>query len=315
MLEFRSQVILLKNMKHVVSFFNYYIKHRSGLVWDRIFLARIVTAKSFLSTILIRIFRIRFSPEILERIYKSGISKEEKSKLFTEVLYFVTSGNTFKETGYKRTLLLDEAIKIHASKFDNVQIFDVGTSDGMAVLNLIRKLNIPFSFILSDSNPYYFIKDFVLFKIFSDSDRKIMSIKFLFLYFYLGSDIILSNPGRAINTINPALIENGGSSEIIKFNLFVDILEKPVNIIRCSNLLNICYFTVEHIVDGLKNLSRSLKDGGLIFISHNNEMYRDSESYLVFQKKEDEIIFIENKNEHQLLDYFRKYNVLKISIK
>lgn len=253
-----------------------------------------------------RFLRLRLSPDILEHLRALPLPLTERATLFSQAISQINVNETYKTTGLERTRLADAAILRFASGFDSVRLLDVGVSDGSASVHLLQALKNLDVALLTDLHPVLFRRGYAWLQLFLDGQRRILGIKLLGLYLNLSLDRTLDPaPFQTIETANPLLSENYGISSIRSFNAFTDFLTKPVQIIKCANILNRAYFPDADLRKAVGNLSRSLVPGGVVIISHNNGKYAEGEAYFALQRQGDTLVLVEEKNMHESLLLFQ----------
>ncbi|MBN2139777.1 MAG: hypothetical protein JW718_02110 [Desulfovibrionaceae bacterium] len=281
----------------------------SGLALDFPGLLRLVRSRAWLRVLAFRFLRARVSPDILGRVERLGCGLEQKAELFNMAISQIRVGETYKTGCAGRTALTDAAIAERAREFEAPRVLDAGASDGLGSLDLIHRLGPEASLTLADRHPEFWRRPFPLGAVFLDGDRRLLSVKFLFLYLYLGSD-----PGRGgpldarglsrIDTTNPLVRERLGPFAVRRLDVFSGVLEPGFELIKCANLLNVEYFELERIAAAAANLARSLVPGGYLFIAQSNARFRDSEAYVLLRRQGGDLVLVEEKNGHEALALF-----------
>lgn len=288
------------------------IKHtlmESGFCIDSVRLLDWVLRHPWLRIIAFRFLRLRFSPAILTNALSQQVAQNEKSRLFSLGMSYVNVGDTYKTTGRDRTELADKVVKRLADRYGFPCVLEVGASDGISSLNLLDLLGGSAEVLLSDRFNVFYEKHFMFGSFFLDSDKRLLGVKMLCFYLNYSAGAVVSESGyRRIETVNPLLFSERGIKSIIRFNMLGDTLDKPADVIKCSNVLNKSYFTDGQILAAVNCLMQNLKENGAIVISQNNEKYVDGEAVLVLQKKNDELYLVESINDHDLLCLFVRLN-------
>lgn len=243
--------------------------------------------------------RVKFSPDILEKIRHCSLPTAEKAALFSQAMTLFKSGGAYKTTGPGRSPLTDAAI-LAAFKPGDV-IVETGVSDGISALGLLENAK-DAEVVLTDSQACFFYRDSCCGRIFYNDSGGYLSFKLPFFYFCTGIKPakIPANAGR-ISLLNPLVSEKFPTAEIAAFDIFSGTLSRKADIIKCANVLNPVYFTKEEIKLALANLLANLKDNGSLFICQNNRKYRDGEAYLILQKKDGRLALRAEVNGHELL--------------
>ncbi|MGL1862829.1 MAG: hypothetical protein OCC46_09945 [Pseudodesulfovibrio sp.] len=245
------------------------------------------------------------TPDVLARAHRLDADIEEKARLFSLAISHVRVGETYKTTGDMRTRLADGVIVKLAADFSSSRVLDAGASDGFGTSSLIRRLGEGVDVLPADLHPVFYKRRFPFGAIFFDGASRMLSIKFLFFSFYIGSESGWETTSlERIDTTNPMLEESMGPFAIRPFDVFGDAIEPKFEIIKCANLLNSEYFDLEGIRAAASNLSRSLSEGGFLVISQNNDRYSDGEAYFVLQLKEGRLMVVDERNSHDALEAF-----------
>ncbi|MEF2230148.1 MAG: hypothetical protein V3571_04400 [Pseudodesulfovibrio sp.] len=245
--------------------------------------------------------RLRFSPAILEDALRSSRDVDEAGRLFSLGMSFLGVRGTCKTTGDARTGLADEVALHRAGEFDAPGFLEVGASDGSASAGLLEVGRFS-RFILTDRHNCFYARSIPGGSLFLDAEARLLGIKWLCFNLALPAGRAMNTDGwRRIGTLNPAVASRFGVRAIERFDMFRDVLDAPVELIRCSNILNACYFSDAEILAAVGNLMRSLVPGGYLVISHNNEKYAGGEAVLSLQKTEAGYAAADELNGHELL--------------
>lgn len=249
--------------------------------------------------------RIKFSPDILEKIRHCSLPTEEKAALFSKAMTLFKSGGAYKTTGPGRSPLTDAAI-LAAFKPGDV-IVETGVSDGISALGLLENAK-GAEVVLTDSQACFFYRDSCCGRIFYNDSGGYLSVKLPFFYFCTGlrTGEIPANAAR-ISLLNPLVSEKFETEKIVAFDIFSGTLSRKADIIKCANVLNPVYFTLEDIKRALANLLENLKENGSLFICQNNKKYMDGEAYLILQKKDGRLVLRAEVNSHELLTPLRSF--------
>lgn len=280
------------------------ILKESGLCLDSIRLLVWLRSRPMARILFYRFLRLRFSPAILEDVLLQEVGLQEQSKLFSLGMSVLYVGGTYKTTDVNRTSLADDEIEKLACEFHSTRLLEVGVSDGISSKANLKSEEIA-EVILTDRFNCFYERHFPLGRIYYDSNKRLMGIKFLFFYLCL----CLDSPSnvcnvRRIETVNPVLVEEFGIKSILQFDLFKDKLDAPVSLIKCANILNASYFSSDSIRQAVGNLARSLVSGGYLVISHNNERYENGEAMFVLKKEGRALRLVSNVNGHEVAHLF-----------
>jgi len=278
---------------------------KSGLCIDRVRLLDWINDRDWARVLACRYLRLRFSPDILKNASETEVSHEERGRLFTLGMSFLTVGNTYKTTGDGRTRLADEAVLRHAVRMNRPALLEVGVSDGSSARNLLRNGGAFSGIILTDKYCHFFEKQVGPCRIFLGPEGKLLGVKCLFLYLSFDTAKQCDSKGyKRIETINPSIRREHNVESVRFFDMFTDVLEESVAIIKCANILNVSYFGEHSLKEAISNLSRSLQDGGVLVVSQNNEKYTDGEAFFVLRKDEGALKVVESVNAHDAVSFF-----------
>lgn len=261
-----------------------------------------------LKAIAFKVFRLKFSPAVLTNVLRHDVGLKQKSALFSEGMSSLKVGGTFKTTSSGRTSLADREIERRLGEFKAPRLLEIGVSDGSSATNLIGK-NVFSHVILSDRFNCFHARRSVFGTLFLDSDKHLLGVKFLCFYISFPSDRAMDHAGfDRIETINPILPETYNIPSIRRFDLFCDELDEKVQVIKCANILNKAYFSPQQIRQALENLKKSLTEGGLLMVSHNNEKYSEGEALFLLRKENGTLRLIHELNGHESAGLFRDNN-------
>jgi|GEM_PF-475649 len=276
--------------------------NKSGPCIDSIRFLQWINRYVWVNFLFLRIFRFRFSPGLLE---DAVLYPGEKGELFTTAISQICTGDTFKTTGRKRTRKTDREIVELAATFQDPAILEVGVSDGSSAMEILENSSKFSQIILSDSHERFYRQRFWWGSAFYNGDKNIIGIKSAGFYLSLSVPVVFNETQLSpIETINPYLKEKYGIKNIQRFNMFKDVQEEKVHLIKCANILNVSYFSADQIRFAIRNLGHSLVEGGYLIASHNNSIYADGEAYSTFQKINGEVKHINSVNEHNISTFF-----------
>lgn len=249
--------------------------------------------------------RYRVSPLVLADVLRQNVDVNERGRLFALGTSALKVGKIFKTTGLLRTNLADDLLLNVARRKTKPSLMEIGVSDGSSALGLFARSDVFGRVILTDRFSRFYVRKIPLGELFLDAEKHRYGIKFLCFFIFLSPDPVADASGYdPIEVVNPILRERYAIQAITRFNLFEDVLDEPVDIIKCSNILNKAYFSVEEIHAAVKSLCRSLNDGGHVVVSQNNEQYKDGEAVFVLQKSSAGVRLVESFNGHDLVGLF-----------
>lgn len=278
----------------------------SGPAPDRAWAVRALSGGGWPAVLLARFLRVRVSPDALGNIRALPLPLAERAGLFRQAISLLNVGETYKTTGLGRTRLADEAILRLCAGRGPVALLDIGVSDGSASVELLERLR-PARAVLTDLHPALYARGPRPLRVFLDGRRRLLGVKLLGLYVNLSPGGLRDTAGfTPIDTANPLLAEVHGVRAILPFNALADRLDDPVQVIKCANVLNRAYFNEADLRAAVSNLSRSLAEGGLLVISHNNAKYAEGEAWLALRKAGGRLVLAEEAGAHECLDLFRE---------
>jgi hypothetical protein len=266
----------------------------------------------------------------------SNVNKIENKKTFNLQFrrIFVTDG-TSKQTAENRFKELDNISLNYIQKNNNI-IHDVAVSSGITSVNFhdfLVDMKIDFIFFVSDKYSLVKIAKHNSMTFVCDNKNKLM---FGYISFFLASSLnkffpisnflffILKKYFKKLSTNKTFtsimlydkklihLINNNKMSDI-EYDIFESSHENYFTFVRCMNILNLSYFAENKIVDSLQNISKSIKQNGILMIGRTiNE-----KNHVSFYKKNDNtLLFLEKINNGSEIEHLiEKINKLNLSIK
>lgn len=277
----------------------------SGLCVDSSLMLDWILKHHWTRVVAFRFLRLRFSPCILREVLSLSCSLEERGRLFSQSISYLNVGGTFKTTGGQRTVLADEVVTQLTKNMNKPSLLEIGASDGSSSENLLRSKNLFGKMILSDRHNIFYMKRNWLGTRFLDGDGCFLGVKLGCFYLLLGTKRKMDRTGwEVLETVNPVIAARYGMAQIERFDMFTGKRAELVDIIRCSNILNVSYFSSQRLMAAVRNLSESLIDGGYLVISQNNQIYVDGEAYFVLQKKQGRLALVLQRNDHAAVGLF-----------
>jgi hypothetical protein len=255
--------------------------------------------------------RFGFSPLVLHKLAgtrNTFFDEREYSRLHALATSYLRAGATVKTTGLARTVHADNFVVEEASRQHKPRFMEVGVSDGSSAVGLLDKRSMFSDVVLTDRYPYFYIKTNPLGCKFYDADGHMIGYKLFGIMVNLTPRKIEDiQDCTKVNSLNPAVTAIYPDCAIEKFDVFSSVSEVRFDIIKCSNLLNLVYFSENEIFSGIKNLLRSLNTGGVLVISHNNEKYNDGEAVICARHVRQGVLEIYDEvNSHELLEIIEK---------
>lgn len=204
---------------------------------------------------------------------------------FSLAISKINIGGTFKTVRSNRNKRADKEILTILKDRVSINYAEVGCSDGSATIDIYMKYRDQFqSFDLYDFYTKFLTAGPWFFRPYTNETRRIVYFQFFMFLIYVYPFNVKSNKRKKqIYFDNPILEQSG--LKVHRADIFRSAPPKEYDLIKCSNVLNPCYFTMQEIIKGIKNLKQWLKKEGYLIISHNNTMYEDEESVVVFHKK------------------------------
>ncbi len=248
----------------------------------------------------------RFSPHILDLVAHSGRNLEQRATEFSAAVSVFRFGAIFKLTSGDRTKVADALVTELAGTMNRPRLLEVGVSDGHSAVGLLKQRTLFEEIVLTDRYNCFFQARQGARRWFFDADGQAIGYKLGCLFMTPDPNDVPPVHGRtAIETANPLLRERYGIRAIKRFNMFADILDRPVQIIKCANLLNVDYFSPELLRHGVDNLMASLSEGGHLVVSQNNDRYIQGEAAFVLTKTPDGPRVTRHHGEHDAARLFR----------
>jgi len=252
--------------------------------------------------------RYRVSPLILEDVYKHGFDDEEMGRLFALGTSSLKIGKIFKTTGLMRTRMADGMLLKRAEEKKKPSLMEIGVSDGSSSLGLFDHFEMFERIVLTDRFSRFYVRKHFFWKLILDAEKRMYGLKILCFFIFLSPKKVKdSTECVPIEVINPILRKKYGIQAITRFDMFEDVLDEPVDLIKCSNILNKAYFSDREICLAVAKLCQSLREGGHILISQNNKQYKDGEAGFILRKEGDDVYLEEAFNNHDCLNLFKTY--------
>ncbi|PIU20070.1 MAG: hypothetical protein COT18_04150, partial [Elusimicrobia bacterium CG08_land_8_20_14_0_20_59_10] len=278
---------------------------RSGPCLDRLWLLRFYLAavESPLLKWPLILLRLKFSPDILEKIRASGLPPEEKGRLFSRAMTLFRSGCAYKTTAAGRSPLTDSAV-LEKVKPGNLLV-ETGVSDGISAAGLLASVK-DAELVLSDRQTGFRCLDRGPARFFYNNENGALSLKLPGFYLCAGiaAGPVPENAGT-IKALNPLLEAGFPKAEIIPFDIFTGSLPRRADIIKCANVLSNVGFTPAQMRDAVANLAKNLAPGGWLFISQNNTRYKDGEALVALQEAGGRLALRREVNGHEILEHFK----------
>jgi hypothetical protein len=181
-------------------------------------------------------------------------------------------------------------------------VHDVGVSTGVTSLELRRALlpRHPRMHISDKFNVLYFQQSGLLTKIFDArgslmhayvgrvlASRDLRAKYFVSRWLYgLAKRIPLSGALHEIPLLHFGVREliAEGELTLLEYDVFETEIVQKFDYVRCMNVLNLCYFPAPRIAQGLRNLTQSLKPGGILQIGRTQK--HSSQNSVGFYRRE-----------------------------
>lgn len=255
-----------------------------------------------------------FNPFKLDEINSDELfSTAIESMRFRNGTFKTTKKNRFEGVDDKVVdLLRNENLKV-------IRILDVGVSDASTTSSLSDTLSvngIKHQIVATDLYGKILVEKHLFHTNFFDEDHEwifttLGSIYFSpglsnwFFFSALGARVFkksqLGKTSKEIYLINPSAREKvkNGSIEFIRHNVFTplpDKMENKFDFIRCMNILNPKYFSIDNLRKGVGNLIYTLNDFGIIQVG-KSENLNNIHNVSFFQKKNGNMVLVKKINE------------------
>lgn len=232
------------------------------------------------------------------------------SKFYKDIY---VSSKTSKQTAKGRFKDLEPYLLKYLKKDANI-IHDLAVSSGISsvdMLNYLKNNNISFTLNISDKyGKAYAKKGFT--NCFFDSDGKLM---FAYISCFFAADKnrffplttllfkLLKNtkapqkPDYTIQLFDPKVIklQSQNKLNIIDYDIFTTEILDKYSFVRCMNILNKVYFSEEQITVALANISKSIKNEGVLLVGRTREGNVNRASF--FKKSADKFVWLEDVND------------------
>ncbi len=249
------------------------------------------------------LLRLKFTPDILEKIRASGLPAEEKGRLFSRAMTLFRSGGAYKTTAVNRSPLTDRAVMEKVRPGD--LLLETGVSDGISAANLLAGVKNA-EIILSDRQSSFRYLDRGCARFFYDNENGALAVRLPGFYLCAG---IAAGPipedAGVIRILNPLLEERFKAAELVAFDIFSGSLPRKANIIKCANVLSNIGFSVPQMKAAVANLAKNLANNGWLFISQNNAKYRNGEAFIALQETDGRLALRQEVNGHEILEHLR----------
>ncbi len=193
-----------------------------------------------------------------------------------------TCKNRFQDINKVLLSLLDESrtYSIHDIAVSNgitsVDLYDalksmkikfcLTISDKLSDINVLESDNI--TFVYTDDYELVFGKYMKIACIPNASYKFFLSKLFGKVLKYRWDRISICNKiaSQKINLIhkNAQYLIGKGKMKYINYDIFNDVIINSFGIVRCMNVLNLCYFSRDKIVSAIRNIALSLREGGIL---------------------------------------------------
>lgn len=242
------------------------------------------------------LYRFLNKQPIFRRLLKYDLSNLDSildKDLFISIIDSISLSNgTFKTTKSRRFDDIDDILLRLIRPFESITIHDMAVSDGITSFELYEKLfsqKKPFELTISDK--YFKLEEYRKFgfKLYYTLDCAFVSSSFISIYanpklsmLYPISKILgkiarklklPSNKRKDISLINP-VVKDLIIKQLIN-SLEVDVFEEgdfddKYSVVRCMNILNPKYFSVEKLNIAINNIVNSLVEGGVLIVGRTD---------------------------------------------
>ncbi len=249
-------------------------------------------------------------------LHQPDLSQTEFSKCVSSVRV----GGTWKTTQKFRHNTSDDLIINWANS--KSQILDVGASDGVTSLDLIKKLGMKFDryivtdayltvFVMSCSDGTYFydgLSNDAFMKVtdtfvgYADDKDALFPFGLIARIFLCQAPTFEVGKAKEISLCQPELIAQSKVDprlRVKEWNILTPWAGEMVDMIKVANVLNKHYFSNDKIKMAARNLYRALQPNGKLVIVEN----RDKEKISVFQKETNKFKLIRSENSGSEIEY------------
>ena len=230
---------------------------------------------------------------------------------YTSLISILRFGSTSKTTLDNRHAQTNE----YLSKLDFLgkkpRVLDIGASDGITSLNLMRTLAFKFDkFYITDfnleavytkRNGFYYLFNsntgecvFIFNEIMAFKPNISKAIHRLFL----GTIQKLQKEYKTLDKVTllhpevVAITKENKNIEVFQYDIFKEWAGEKVDIIKVANLLNRVYFSDEQITKAIENTKKALKNNGILCITHN----MDKEYASIYKLTDDKLTLVHQIN-------------------
>ncbi len=210
---------------------------------------------------------------------------------FESSLRFIKFDNTYKYTIKNRQPLTDKFILDNIKNKKDLSVLEVGASCGINSIDLVKKI-LPSlkTYFLTDLffDIPYIIEDNITYFYNPRSCKCVMAISDFFVFYgtiktklplfnKMCNEVINSAPDikkckDKLNFLHPLIKDlKMKDSRIIdmEYDVFTEWKQNKIDIVKCANILNKSYFSRSEIDIAMKNLTKSLKENGILAITRN----------------------------------------------
>lgn len=239
------------------------------------------------------------------------ISSEEVLEKFYKDVY--VSNKTSKKTQSGRFIDLDTITLDLVKKQENPIIHDIAVSNGISSYELNNKLgqeNINCTYYLSDKysrisvkkglvTRAYSVENKLLFAYlgcFFAADKNIFFPFTVMLYKVLKKLRFRGNNDYDLLLMHPLVLKKLENEELnfLEYDIFQTLIQEKFTFVRVMNILNLGYFDKELIKKALRNISKSLKENGILLIGRTDSKNINNASF--YRKRGEKFILLENVN-------------------
>lgn len=240
------------------------------------------------------------NPELLQYLTNRYLAdpNEEIARKFTSIVSTVRVGGTYKLTGWNRLDETNAMVARNCKEFDQVNLLDVGASDGIVTLQLVDQLSSELSVCVNatmfdlytqitrcgprwfceyrseSGSPILFRLGPLITKI--DDHKSGNRIRTFGVNTYRRARVffkgIFGTNSENISLVSPKVHK----SDRVAFTTHSVLDSNPnwhskFNVVRASNILNRSYFSDEQLQIAIGNLVDCLMPDGILVVSRNHE--------------------------------------------
>lgn len=197
---------------------------------------------------------------------------------------------------------------------DNYVIHDIGVSSGITSLDFYKEISVNYKnidFYISDKYSHFYTSGRFIKSVF-DVDMKLIHIyiwniladkklplKYIISKYLSFVELFIKNKNdnhKKVSIFHNKIFDEikKGNIKEIEYDIFNTIISNKFNFVRVMNLLNLAYFSEQRLLIALKNISLSIKNGGILLIGRTDKNGINNASF--FEKQQNRFKLIKRIN-------------------